>query len=657
MKLTCLFLTAFLAVGFGTHAQQLEEEDDDLYVLSLEELMNIPINVSKADLSLRETPSVLSVITRDEIRSMGARDLMDVLNQVPGFTFGVDVQNVIGLGARGNWGHEGKVLLLIDGQEMNEIIFSTTQFGQHYDINNIERIEIIRGPGSSIYGGYAELGVINIITRSGGSIQGSSWDLIGGYSGSTRSRTAGSFSIGNKSENIEYSIAGSYGSGIRSDQPYTDIYGSTADMTSHSDLKPLMLNVGIKDNNFSARVIYDQYALETIDQFDEILDPNVPDKIGFKQLIAETKYDWKVNEKLIVTPKVNIKDGTPWETGVNGVVPYMLEARRIAPSVQVNLVPSSKFNLLAGVDSYFDHAEHTGDVADYFGDLSDNNEISFYDVGLFAQGIIKTAAFNLTLGARFDSHSQFGTAFSPRIGLTKAYDNLHFKLLYSRAFRAPAIENLNYNPDVEPEKTGVAELELGYKLNDNMFITGNLFHIKINDPIVYFVDVNNPVGTYDNFSAAGSMGFELDYRVKYPWGYVNLNYSSYSAKGINEVPYYQVPGNENQVLAMPGSRVNAAGSYNVTESFSINPSLNYLGRRNTVSGEDINGYLYSELESELFVNLYLRYKMDNFDLGAGVYDLLNEGQKFVQPYASGHLVLPGLGREFIVRVAYTISRK
>lgn len=56
------------------------------------------------------------------------------------------------------------------------------------------------------------------------------------------------------------------------------------------------------------------------------------------------------------------------------------------------------------------------------------------------------------IGARFDNHSQFGSAFSPRVGVTKLFENWHFKLLYSRAFRAPAIENINTNVDIKPEK-------------------------------------------------------------------------------------------------------------------------------------------------------------------------------------------------------------
>src|SRR5882672_6289793 len=159
-------LILFFAVQFA-FGQASDSTAIDPYEMSLEQLMNIKVSASKTNLSSRETPSIVSVITREDIRNMGARDLMDVLNQVPGMSFGADVQNTVGIGTRGNWGHEGKVLLLIDGNEMNEILYATTQFGQHYNISNIDRIEIIRGPGSSIYGGYAELGVINIITRNG----------------------------------------------------------------------------------------------------------------------------------------------------------------------------------------------------------------------------------------------------------------------------------------------------------------------------------------------------------------------------------------------------------------------------------------------------------------------------------------------------------
>lgn len=78
---------------------------------------------------------------------------MQVLQLIPGFDFGVDVEGIVGIGVRGNWAHEGKVLMLWDGLEMNEDLYSTLQFGGHYPVGQIKRIEIIRGPGSAIYGG------------------------------------------------------------------------------------------------------------------------------------------------------------------------------------------------------------------------------------------------------------------------------------------------------------------------------------------------------------------------------------------------------------------------------------------------------------------------------------------------------------------------
>src|SRR3954471_7742222 len=81
--------------------------------LSLEDLLNTPTTVASSKATkLRETPGVVTVVTRDEIRASCAADLIDVLMLVPGFTFGVDVIGAVGVAFRGNWGHEGKVLLL-----------------------------------------------------------------------------------------------------------------------------------------------------------------------------------------------------------------------------------------------------------------------------------------------------------------------------------------------------------------------------------------------------------------------------------------------------------------------------------------------------------------------------------------------------------------
>lgn len=145
-----------------------------MFSLSLEDLMNIQISIStKTSSNIRETPGILTVITKEDIKASGARDIIDLFQiYVPGFSFGVDVEGVVGMGIRGLWTHEGKHLFMVDGQEFNDGMFATIPFGNHFPLENIDRIEIIRGSGSAVYGKFAGAGVVNIITRGNNSSGG-----------------------------------------------------------------------------------------------------------------------------------------------------------------------------------------------------------------------------------------------------------------------------------------------------------------------------------------------------------------------------------------------------------------------------------------------------------------------------------------------------
>lgn len=95
--------------------------------ISMDELLNMQTDLgSMVELTPRETPGIITIVSRDEIVRSGARDLIDVLNLVPGFSFGYDVDGVIGLTSRGNWGHEGKILFLYNGHVINEGMYGVT---------------------------------------------------------------------------------------------------------------------------------------------------------------------------------------------------------------------------------------------------------------------------------------------------------------------------------------------------------------------------------------------------------------------------------------------------------------------------------------------------------------------------------------------------
>lgn len=651
-------LTLFLLVaGIScAYAQEADPSEDSFYDMSLEDLMEIPVSVaSKTELSQRESPGIISVITDSEIRNMGARDLMDLLNMIPGIQLASDVQGNVGIGIRGNWAFEGKVLVLLDGQEINETLYSSVTFGNRFDIHSIQKIEIIRGPGSSIYGGYAELGVINIITKSGEQRKGASAQASVGHTLDNVARTNFSLGLGDKKENFEYSLSAFLGSSIRSEEDYVDALGVSSSLTNNT-LDTRSVNLGIKAGGLSLRAIYESYLMESVDWYGETITPSSP--ADFTTLWTDVQYKAEVSNKLTITPRISFKNQKPWETD-NPDYPYSITANRVSGSITANYNPVDFMQIVAGVDSYFDQAEYTGnDPAPYF--VTGENSVSYNNIAGFLQARIINPVANLTLGFRYDQHNEFGGAFSPRIGLTRAFDKLHFKLLYSRAFRAPAIENINlaYLGEMSPERTGVLEFEAGYRLGKNMVFTANIFDISMDEPIVYFVDDAGEEG-YRNFSKGGTRGFDLEYRIKQTWGYVTLNYSYYSADGKNEVSFYQVPQNSQAVLGFANQRVNLFSSFKLGKNFSINPSISYMGERYGINEVDSNSeYVVNALDPLFHLNIYLRASnlgVKGLDVGLGIYNLADQASAYIQPYNSGHFPLYGMGREFMLRVSYQLK--
>src|SRR3984893_4046345 len=180
-----LFLLS-LSVGIcavATRAQDPRETTrppKDLSQLSLEELMNLKIDTvygaSKFQQKVTEAPSSVTIITADEIQKYGFRTLSDVLQSVPGFYVTNDRNySYVGMdGISRPTDYNTHLLFLIDGHRVNDSVYNAAYVGTEaiVDIDLIKRVEIIRGPGSSLYGANAFLGVINIITKRGADLKG-----------------------------------------------------------------------------------------------------------------------------------------------------------------------------------------------------------------------------------------------------------------------------------------------------------------------------------------------------------------------------------------------------------------------------------------------------------------------------------------------------
>ena len=154
-----------LAAGAARAGDPSREVPGDFEQLSLDALLNPTITTAtKSARTLEQTPSIVSVFGREDIERLGARQLIDLLRFVPGFyEVGSELErNVAIRGIHASSPYHFVVLL--DGLPMNDFLFSSSS-PDSFSLELAERVEIIRGPGSAIYGANALMGVVNIITR------------------------------------------------------------------------------------------------------------------------------------------------------------------------------------------------------------------------------------------------------------------------------------------------------------------------------------------------------------------------------------------------------------------------------------------------------------------------------------------------------------
>lgn len=643
----------------------LAQSSSDLANLSLEELMNIKVSVASGTAtSLKQAPGIVTVLTEDEIKSSGARDLIDVLNLVPGFQFGVDVFGVTSVAVRGLWGHEGKVLMLWNGHELNELLFSTLQFGNHYPIHQIKRVEIMRGPGSALYGGNAELAVINVVTKSGADLNGGQAVVSYGQNRETVARRNIELAYGESDGDLTYDLSGFVGEGTRSNRSYVDPFGGQSDLAEDSELNPGMLAANVKKGELDARFLYDNYKTQQRDEFGAVLAR--PASTDFTSYFYDLRYQLHPSEHLTVTPRFSLKDQIPWRERPLGDAANLelnKRAQRIQGEITAQYDPSEAWSFLSGVQTYRDKAQ-TYIQNDTFGNNEDN--FGYHGYALFAQGTMHHTFADVMLGGRFDAHSLFDSQFVPRFSVTKQIDDWNLKFLASNAFRNPGIENISINqqlieqnvPGVLPiqrEETTVLEFEAGYQVTQRTTATMSVSHTLIRDPIVYsyFPDLESE--GYTNGEKVGSVGFEAELKSKQAWGSWLVNYSHYKAVDA-EVDTYDVALDSGSYRAFARNKVAGLFRYSLTDNLSLAPSLLFLDTRYGTRTANSDGtYTLDEFDPVFLCNIYLGYTFStikNLEAGIGLYNIGGQNFDFIQPYDGGHAPLPGMAPEVMGRVLY-----
>lgn len=165
------FLATALAVVFASSsafAQDPKKQVPDVTNMTVEDLMNMQVtSVSKRAQKVADAPAAIFVITQDDIQRSGARNIPELLEAVPGLEVARIDENKWAIGSRGfNGRFDDKLLVLIDGRSVYTPLFSGVYWDvQDVMLEDVDRIEVIRGPGATLWGANAVDGVINIITK------------------------------------------------------------------------------------------------------------------------------------------------------------------------------------------------------------------------------------------------------------------------------------------------------------------------------------------------------------------------------------------------------------------------------------------------------------------------------------------------------------
>ncbi|MDP3718953.1 MAG: TonB-dependent receptor [Acidobacteriota bacterium] len=421
----------------------------DVAGMSIEDLLAVEVisTASKFPQSVKEAPASITVISAEEIRRFGYRTIADALRAVRGFYSSYD-RNYTYVGMRGfsrPGDYNTRLLLLVDGHRINDGVYDMAPLGTDFlfDMSLIERIEIIRGPGSSLYGSNALFAVINVITKSGASRSGVQADLMGGSLGTRRA--AGSYGrVFGDGREVLIGGSGYFSDGQRNlYYPEFDTDGVPAIARDLDRDEATSVFGSLSAGRFSVRAgaVHRAKQVPTASYGTVFGDDRerTDDDRGFVTGV----YDGPVGKGWLATARLGYD-----YYGYQGAYPYaegddtvMFTDDSTAHAVTGELTARRQAGRMhmvsAGVEVRRDlqNRQTAHDGSSQYLDV----DVPATKLGLYVQDEMRPASWLLlNAGLRVDRFSDFGTHVTPRAGLVLLpRPQTAVKVLYGRAFRAP----------------------------------------------------------------------------------------------------------------------------------------------------------------------------------------------------------------------------
>jgi outer membrane cobalamin receptor len=633
----------------------LDSINSSIFSSLIKEVINIkPSEIEKEMVSIanlneinaNEAPGIVYTISAIDIERNGYRDLMDILMDVPGFNIANDVQNATSVSLRGFWGQEAKILFMIDGMPMNELAYGSFTLYGHLNITNIDKIEIIKGSGSSIYGGTAGLGVINIITKNGKKSNGSSYVLNSGISNNNLSRSSASFNYGSYNLNgLDITASGGIFYGNRSNKS-TIIPDSTfVNFEDSSAVNNIFVNFRCTYKAIEYKLFYDDYNYQ--DTYNPVFSLT-------RTFLNEIKYTKKF-KRLTLTPYLRLKRQLPWNTqyGEPAVYEiYNLKASRTNLGSNFTLKLNTKIEFISGLEYYIDVTQQLRERI-----LSNGNYKYTYNAYAgFLEGQLKSKLALIFLGVRLDKYGKFTTNYSPRLSITKDFHKFHYKIIVGKSFKIPAFQNINLseNASIKPEIFKDVQFELGFR-NKRNSIKLNGFITRADDIIIFNYDTQTLNENYINKGFSEIAGGEILFKTMFAKYTFKTSYSNYKIikSNANDVLVDSAKlslGN----LAIPTHKVMGNLQYDLNSKNLF--VINYIFQSDKYSQTrvDADADEYALINYKSTSNFDLIYIRKNFlkfcDINIGVLNILNAENFYVYPYKSGYIPILGMGRELFIQL-------
>ncbi len=663
-----------LSIAGSSYAQSKSTGLEEMFAIFSEE--EIVVSALKRPQTVSRSPAIMSVVTSKQIKQMGARTLSDVLEMVPGFDITMNKNGTREIGVRGILlTDSSKVKVLIDGHSINEpATGGATWLFDSLVVENARRIEIIRGPGSALYGQNAFLAVINVITKDTDDINGFQVTASNGYFDTQNYNML----FGKEYKDlkisgfIDFFDTEGFSKKIEEDIIFSDAASLTPGR-SQNKKERTDLNLKLSYNNLEINSKYMNREKKGYIGIDHALSDDTTwyDTYAF----VELNYKLKLSEKLNISPKLyyDYYNSDSWvesrpEGFLSGTYPDGIKAVTRYKEETIGFETQLNYNLFEGNELTFGLQYewiHQGDIhyatnihpitnvalasfTDFSNDLPFTRRVTRHIYAFYLQDEWSiTKDIDFTAGVRHDRFTRFEGTTNPRFGMIWRFiEDAHLKLLFATAFRAPNFNEMFFvnnpvevgNPNLDPEKINTFEAGLGYNFTEHIRGNLNYFYNRIRDRIQK--DSQSP-SQDQNQGGARIKGVEAE--LKADWGNENYAYANYTFQDAEETRM------RNRMAFVPVHKANFGVNIGFWKYANANWNTFLSGPRPREDGDtrrDLPSYTLSNftLIGKNFIN--------NFEIRGSVFNIFDKSYDDPSPMSTVPTDYPQPGRSVIIELRY-----